>query len=85
MGRANEFKIIIKETTGNIYVRENTQYNNIQAENVTVFENVIVRLFGVVKGLLTLKAGSSVYLHGSLYGSVKNEGGEIHIFNKEDE
>lgn len=80
MAGGREFKTISGESTGNIIVKENTQFNNILADNVTIDKNVTARFYGSVKGLLTLKAGSVLYLHGTLYGSVQNEGGEVHIF-----
>ncbi|MGQ0827930.1 MAG: hypothetical protein ACT4ON_06010 [Bacteroidota bacterium] len=74
---------INEETTGDVFIKRNTQYNDLKANNVTVEENITTRIFGTIKGLLTLKKGSIVYLHGIIYGSMHNEGGELHIFNKE--
>ena len=74
---------INEEITGDVFIKRNTQYNDLKAENVIVYENVTTRIFGTITGLLTLKKGSIVYLHGIMYGSMHNEGGELHIFNKE--
>ena len=51
-----------------------------EAQDVTIAKSVTVRLYGNINGLLTLKAGSRLYLHGILFGSVKNEGGELHVY-----
>lgn len=83
MAGVNEFKTISKETTGDVVVKENTQFNNIVANNAIIEKYVTARFYGSVRGLLTLKQGSKLYLHGTLYGSVQNEGGEVHIFNKD--
>lgn len=79
----DQFKIINQKITGKIIVKENTQFNDIDAESVIVERDVIARLYGNIQELLILKKGAVVFLHGALYGDVKNEGGEVHIFNKE--
>lgn len=75
-----EFKIISTPTIGEVVIKENSQFNEIQAEKVTVHSNITARLFGSVKDL-TLKKDSLLYIHGRILGNVINEGGEIHIFN----
>lgn len=80
----DEYKVINTEIKGNLYIIRNTQYNKLNAVNVTVAENIRVRLYGVIKGKLTIKKGARVYLHGSVLGKLENLGGEIHIFGKED-
>jgi hypothetical protein len=78
-----EYKVIDTEIRGNIYIIRNTQYNNLNAMNVTVANDVKVRLYGVIKGKLIIRKGARVYLHGKLEGKLENLGGEIHIFSKD--
>ena len=80
----DEYKVIDAEIRGNLYIIRNTQYNKLNAVNVTVAENIRARLYGVIKGKLTIKKGALVYLHGSVTGKLENLGGEIHIFSKDD-
>ena len=77
------FKIITQKVTGKVIVKENTQFNDIDAESVIVEKNIIARLYGNIQNLLILKKGAKIFLHGVLYGNVNNEGGEVHIFNKD--
>ena len=79
----DEYKIIDTEIRGNIFIIRNTQYNKLNAVNVTVANNIKARLYGVIKGKLIIKKGARVYLHGKLEGKLENLGGEIHIFDKE--
>ena len=79
----DEYKVIDTEIKGNIYIIRDTQYNKLNALNVTVAENVKVRIYGMIKGKLIIKKGARVYLHGSVAGKLENLGGEIHIFSKE--
>ena len=79
----DKFKTITQKITGKVIVKENTQFNNIDAESVIVERDIIARLYGNIQELLILKKGAVVFLHGILYGDVKNDGGEVHIFNKE--
>ncbi len=79
----DKFKIINQKITGKVIVKENTQFNDIDAESIIVEKNIIARLYGNVQKLIILKKGAKIFLHGILYGNVNNEGGEIHIFNKE--
>lgn len=71
------YRIIEKKVTGDIHVHENSQYNNLHAETVTVEQDVTVRLFGSISNKLTIKKGARVYLHGSLAGTLDNLGGEF--------
>ncbi|MBL7932916.1 MAG: hypothetical protein JNL60_13495 [Bacteroidia bacterium] len=75
-----DFKIYTELTGGEINITEHSQYNEINAENVTVSENITARLFGTVKNI-TLKKDSRIFIHGKILGNVNNEGGEIQIFN----
>jgi hypothetical protein len=77
-----EYKIIDKEIRGNIFIIRNSQYNKLNALNVTVSPDIQARLYGVIKGKLIINKGARVYLHGSLTGKLENLGGEIHIFSK---
>lgn len=74
---SSNYKIIESETTGDVLVHENSQYNNIRADRVTILENTTARLFGTIKYKLTLQKGARVYLHGSVLGEVENMGGEF--------
>ena len=78
-----DFKIIYEEINGNVDITANTQINNLRADKVVVSENVKARLFGTIKKTLVLKKGSVVILHGTIYGDVKNEGGELSLYQKE--
>jgi hypothetical protein len=82
---APNFKIIETLVNGNITVAVNTQINNLNADEVTVSENVSVRLFGKIHKALTIKKGAVVILHGTIYGAVNNEGGELSLFDKKAE
>lgn len=75
-----DFRIIRIITKGTITIKQNVQYNNIQAERVTVNENITARLYGSIHKSLVLKKGSKVYLHGTLNGEIINEGGELILF-----
>jgi len=77
--KLNEFAIVSEEVKGDIVVLENTQFNNIEADDVIIEENVKARLFGNIK-TLSLKKGSCVYMHGIIQGKIENCEGELHIF-----
>lgn len=76
-----DFKIIAGETYGYVRIRENSQFNNIQAERVIIDENVTARLFGRVNDVV-LNRGSKLFFHGSILGNVKNKGGELLLFRQ---
>jgi hypothetical protein len=76
-----DFKIIPAETYGYVRIRENSQFNNIQAERVIIEENVTARLFGRVNDVV-LNRGSKLFFHGTILGNVKNKGGELLIFKQ---
>lgn len=78
----DEFKIINTEIKGNLFVIRDSQYNNINAVNVTVGKNITTRLYGTIKGKLVIQKGAKVYLHGTVSGKLENHGGELHIFSK---
>ena len=72
--------VIETEVKGNIDVTTNSQYNNICADSVTVFENITARFFGIIKNKLVIKKGGRVYMHGKIVGSIENDGGELHKY-----
>lgn len=74
-----DLKPIQDGVSGHVCIKENSQYNNINADKVIIAENVTARLYGSVNNIV-LKKGSLIYLHGIISGSVQNEGGEIHVF-----
>lgn len=75
----SDLKLISGEITGLIHIKENSQFNSINADMVILSENITVRLFGNV-GDIVLKKGSLVYVHGVVTGNIENRGGDIHIF-----
>lgn len=79
------FKIIETQVNGTVTISVDTQINNLNADEVFVKENVKARLFGKIHKSLTLKKGAVVILHGTIYGAVHNEGGELSLFEKKSE
>jgi len=73
-------KTVSKQVTGDLSVNEDSQYNNIIAENVIVSENTLTRFYGLIKQSLHLKKGAIVYLHGKLNGKLINDGGTLYVF-----
>lgn len=73
-----KYKIIEKEVRGEVYIEEDSQYNNIRASKVVVKENVQVRLFGSIDHLVVCQ-GARVFLHGTLNGKAENYG-ELHVY-----
>jgi hypothetical protein len=69
------------QVNGDVVVKKDTQFNNIHCDNIIVEENVMARFFGAINGNITLKNGSSAYLHGRLNGKVINEGGVLYLFH----
>jgi len=67
------FKIIGTETKGEVYIKVNSQYNNINADKVIVAEHVSARLFGTINELV-IKKGGQVWLHGTIKGKIENDG-----------
>jgi len=74
------YNVVEAEVNGDIDVTINSQFNNICADNVTVFENVTARFFGTIKKNLVIKKGSRGFIHGKISGSVENDGGELHKY-----
>ncbi len=81
MTEFGELRVVSIETTGNVHITENTQFNRLKANNVIVAEGVRARLFGFIKESIVLKKGSVVFMHGELQGKIENEGGEIFLFD----
>lgn len=75
----SEPKLYQDPITGKIQIKENSQYNQIDAEHVIVHSNVTTRLYGNVKDI-TLNEGARVYIHGIIKGNIENKGGEIHYY-----
>lgn len=74
------YNIIQREATGDLNITENSQYNNVRADNVLVSEDVTVRMFGTISGKLSIGKGARVYLHGTLAGELDNRGGEFYRY-----
>ena len=72
--------IIEEEVNGDVYVARSSQYNNLNAERVILGENIMVRLFGVVRNKLVIGKGTRVYFHGTIAGIVENLGGELYKY-----
>jgi hypothetical protein len=77
---SSDHKIIEREITGDVLVNSDSQYNNINADNVTVGPHVTVRFFGTIKKTLVIHEGARVYMHGSMPGKVENLGGEFYKY-----
>ena len=74
------YNIIQREATGDLNITENSQYNNVRADNVLVSEGVNVSMFGTISGKLSIGKGARVYLHGTLAGELDNRGGEFYRY-----
>lgn len=77
---APDMRVVSEEVQGNITVKEDTQYNQINADHLCVESNVKVRVYGSVKNL-TIKEGSDVTIHGCITGQIKNERGTLTIYD----
>jgi len=73
-------EIVSSQINGDVVVAEDTQFNNINCDSIVIPENVIARLFGIIKGDITIKKGATGYLHGKIGGRIVNEGGVLYIF-----
>lgn len=69
-----DYKIIETETGGEVHVKINSQYNNINAEKVIVYENIKARFFGTISELIIVKTGAEVQIHGTINGKIENQG-----------
>ena len=61
-------------------IKEDSQYNNIIAQNLIVSECIMVRLYGLITQSLNMKKGVIAYLHGKLNGKLINEVGTFYVF-----
>ena len=75
------YKIIETETTGEVHIKINSQYNHINAAKVVVADNITARLFGTVSELLIVGKGARIYFHGTVTGKIENEEGELFILS----
>ena len=75
-----ELKIIKKKVKGTIIVEQDTQYNDVDADDVIIENGVTARMYGNINGMLILKPSSRLFLHGIHFGDIENKGGEIHVF-----
>jgi len=73
-----QLKVIDDEIAGVVKIKEDCQYNHIEAEKVIVDAYVTARLFGRVKDII-VKKGAKVFFHGIVSGHIKNQG-EIMLF-----
>ena len=73
-------KIKTEQITGDLYILADTQYNDVLADNVTVKENVVTRIYGVIQKDINVGKDAIVYIHGKINGKVTNNGGTIYIF-----
>lgn len=76
-------RIVSEEVRGNLTIKEDSQFNRINAEQIRVKPNVRVRLFGEVKDLI-IEEGSYITVHGKVTGVVRNQGGSLNIFHYRD-
>jgi len=77
--KENDLILIRDYVKGDIIIKENIQFNNIEANSIIIEENVTARLFGKVKNVI-LKKGSRLIMHGLILGKVENLGGELLTF-----
>ena len=73
-------EIINEVVIGNLNISKDRQYNSLSGCNVTVDENITVRIYGTIQNLY-LKKGATVILHGKITGDVLNEGGTVNLYS----
>lgn len=76
----SELTTINEEVKGVVKITLNSQYNNVNADEVHVAEAVSARVYGTIRNMVHLKKGSTLYLHGSFTGKLINEGGQFTVF-----
>lgn len=81
MSFEDEYMIIRTRALGQVHVNENMQFNDIDADEVIIYEGIRARLFGNVNQRLVLKAGAKVFIHGKIKGEIINEGGRIYLYD----
>jgi hypothetical protein len=72
-------RIVTDYTTGKIKIFEDTQYNQIEVEEVEVMPGIRARLFGTV-GDIVLHKDSRVFIHGKVKGHITDKGGRLFIY-----
>ncbi|MBX9852816.1 MAG: hypothetical protein K2X86_13815 [Cytophagaceae bacterium] len=73
-------KIIPKKEADHELISENTQYNFLRADHLTLAENITVMVYGIIEQSITVKKGATLHLHGFFRGVVHNEGGEFFLY-----
>jgi hypothetical protein len=73
-------KIKTEKITGDLYILSDAQYNDVNADTIKVKENVTTRLYGIINKDLVVGKNARVYMHGKIYGKVRNNGGSIYLF-----
>lgn len=73
-------KTIIEKVSGSLIVCEDTTYHYLSAVEVTIRENVVTRIFGVISDKLVVEKNAIVYLHGRCDGEIINNGGVVYRF-----
>lgn len=74
-------KVYQNTQCSDLVITEDSQYNSVNCENVTVAENVTARFYGTIKNSLTIKKGATIHLHGALTGNLINEGGVLNSYS----
>lgn len=74
-------KVFQNSECSDLVISEDSQFNNINCENVVVEENVTARFYGTIKKSLTIKKGATIHLHGALQGNLINEGGTLNSYS----
>jgi hypothetical protein len=78
----DEYKIIAERVTGEVSIREHSQYNKLDADDVIVESGIRARLYGTIHKLLVMKKDCKVFLHGTLHGRIADEGGRLYHFEE---
>lgn len=73
-------EIITYKVTKDIVITKDTQFNDLQCENVTVAENITTRIYGIINQDLIVEKNAIVYLHGKVLGEIINNGGTVYGF-----
>lgn len=73
-------EIIDSLVTGDVTITSDTQYNNMVAENVTINENITVRIYGTINNDIIISKDATLYLHGKHHGKLINNGGIVQVY-----
>jgi hypothetical protein len=82
MTALDDYQTVSEKITGEITIKENTQYNNIDADIVIVEAGIKAKLYGNIRKTLVLKKNSKVFLHGQFLGKLQDEGGRLYHFDE---